>query len=99
MTTREQKLRELVERWRLHGSSNECAIKVNEGDVLQVCAAEIAAVLDEEVVVSDEMVDRSVAVVLRNCGETLESIGDISLGWVREVQLEALTAALKEPGQ
>lgn len=91
MTTREQKLRELVNKWRDPGPN----ILMNWHTAK--CADELAAVLDEEVVVSDEMVER--ACVAFNDGEVDWHEYSTWPEGVRKDMRAAITAALKEPGQ
>lgn len=54
-TTREQRLRELVEKWR-EECRDQATYNVDERCTYSVCYRELAAILDEPVEVTDEMV-------------------------------------------
>ena len=87
MNTREQRLRELVSKWR-SGQNYYFAKSVSEK-----CADELAAILAEPVEVSEEMVDRACMANLNPLAEPSET--------ERKHMRASLHAALniKEPGQ
>lgn len=99
MTTREQKLRELVERWRSESHSCGMGGFAELSAFYEIAADELASILNEEVEVSDAMVEAAARVVCRHAHENWDDIGEFTQGVLKETQREAITAALKEAGK
>lgn len=99
MTTREQKLRELCMRWRIDSRSFTPTVASH----LNVCADELAAILNEEVEVSDAMVERYVTAVNEHLGSLTAKDWEIErfdpVASIARVARIGLTAALKEAGK
>jgi hypothetical protein len=93
MTTREQRLRELCDRWRtLHYVGFDKDYKQGLEDGHDKCADELDAILDETVGVSDSMLRRA-------CDAYDEHQASLAGYAIPMAMHAAINAALKEPGQ
>lgn len=91
-TTREQRLRELVEKWREEAKSCQCTTAYMAEYYIDQCADELAAILDEEVEITDSM--------LRLACDAYDEHQTSLEGYSIPMAMHAaLAAALKEPGQ
>lgn len=97
MTTRDQRLRELRDRWKAECQDRDMN-NVDERSTYSICYRGLAAILADPVEVSDEMV--SVGAHAITMYHILNTPSDMNSHAVRhELARAVLTATLKEPGQ
>lgn len=94
MTTREQKLRELERKWRDESRSCGMGGFAELSAFYEIAADELAAILDEEVGVSDGQVSAAVIAYVE-----VDGVCEGDRPMDHEAMRAAILAALKEPGQ